>query len=230
MKRISITDELSDRCPDIHLLCIECDVKVESCQDGLKELTDARCAEISGSVPMEEISRISAIDSARKAYRACGKDPARYRLSAEALLRRVVNGKGLYHINNVVDLLNLVSVSTGFSIGGYDADKISGTISMGFGEKHEPYDGLGRGELNIANMPVFRDKLGAFGTPTSDSERTGVRESTKRFLMVIISFEGREGLEEAGKMAIQLLTDFASASNFETDEVISKNKVAVRRE
>lgn len=230
MKRISITDELSDRCPDIHLLCIECDVKVESCQDGLKELTDARCAEISGSVPMEEISRISAIDSARKAYRACGKDSARYRLSAEALLRRVVNGKGLYHINNVVDLLNLVSVSTGFSIGGYDADKISGTISMGFGEKHEPYDGLGRGELNIANMPVFRDKLGAFGTPTSDSERTGVRESTKRFLMVIISFEGREGLEEAGKMAIQLLTDFASASNFETDEVISKNKVAVRRE
>lgn len=230
MKRISITDELSKQCPHIHLLCIECDVAAESCQGGLKELMDAGCAEISGNLSMEEISRIPAIDSARKAYRACGKDPARYRLSAEALLRRIVNGKGLYHINNVVDLLNLVSVRTGFSIGGYDADRINGTISMGVGRKHEPYDGLGRGELNIVNMPVFRDQLGAFGTPTSDSERTGVSEHTKRFLMVIISFGGREGLEQAGDMAIQLLTDFASGSNFETEEVVCKNLNIVGRD
>lgn len=222
MKRITITDELSGNCPDIHLFCIECNVAVESCQSGLRELIEKKCREIADNLTMENISNVSAIDQARKAYRTCGKDPARYRLSAEALLRRIVNGKGLYHINNVVDLLNLVSVTTGFSIGGYDAHAIQGDILMGIGQKHEPYDGLGRGELNIVNMPVFRDTVGAFGTPTSDSERTGVRESTRRFMMVIISFEGNEGLLCAGKQAVQLLTEFASAFDFETAEITSK--------
>lgn len=230
MKRISITDDLSGRCPHIHLLCIECDVFVESFQNGLTDLMDTRCREISEILTMDKISTVPAINFARKAYRACGKDPARYRLSAEALLRRILNGKGLYHINNVVDLLNLVSVSTGFSIGGYDANAISEDIRMGIGQKHERYDGLGRGELNIVNMPVFRDNLGAFGTPTSDSERTGVRENTKRFLMVIVSFHGNDGLQEAGQMAVQLLTDFASASHFETAEIDGGNQVLIRRE
>ncbi len=229
MKRITITDELSDYCPNIHLFCIECNVTVESCQNGLTELMEKRCREISAELTMESISNIPAIDQARKAYRSCGKDPARYRLSAEALLRRVVNGKGLYHINNVVDLLNLVSVTTGFSIGGYDADAINGDIFMGIGRKHEPYDGLGRGELNIVNMPVFRDKTGAFGTPTSDSERTGVRENTKRFMMVIISFDGDNGLHRAEQLAVQLLAEFASASNFETAEIINKQEVLIKR-
>jgi len=229
MKRITITDELSGCCPHIHLFCIECNVSVESCQSGLKELMEKSCAEISERLSMEGISSIPEIDRARKAYRACGKDPARYRLSAEALLRRVVNGKGLYHINNVVDVLNLVSVGTGFSIGGYDAHTISGDIRMGIGMKREPYDGLGRGELNIVNMPVFRDVLGAFGTPTSDSERTGVRDETKRFLMVIISFHGREGLPQASELAVELLTRFASASDIETAEVTCKNEILLKR-
>ncbi len=229
MRRISITDDLSDCCPHIHLLCIECDVSVKNCPNELKKMMDSRCREISESLTMEEISTIPAVDQARKAYRACGKDPARYRLSAEALLRRVVNGKGLYHINNVVDLLNLVSVSTGFSIGGYDAGLISGDVRMGIGRKHEPYDGLGRGELNISNMPVFRDDEGAFGSATSDSERTGVHESTKRFLMIIVSFHGSDGLQEAGQMAVRLLSDFAFASGFETAEITSKSQVAVNQ-
>jgi DNA/RNA-binding domain of Phe-tRNA-synthetase-like protein len=229
MKRITITDEFSDYCPHIHLFCIECNVTVESCQNGLRELMEKRCREISAELTMESISSIPAIDQARKAYRSCGKDPARYRLSAEALLRRVVNGKGLYHINNVVDLLNLVSVTTGFSIGGYDVDAINGDIFMGIGRKHEPYDGLGRGELNIVNMPVFRDNMGAFGTPTSDSERTGVREATKRFMMVIISFDGNDGLRRAGQLAVQLLTEFASASGFETAEINKEQGILIER-
>jgi DNA/RNA-binding domain of Phe-tRNA-synthetase-like protein len=210
-------------------LGIECDVSVEGCPDGLKEQMENKCREISESMTMEEISLLPAINMGRKAYRACGKDPARYRLSAEALLRRVTNGKGLYHINNVVDLLNLVSVSTGFSIDGYDAGAICGDVSMGIGRKHEPYDGLGRGELNIAHMPVFRDDLGAFGSPTSDSERTGVLENTKRFLMIIISFDHHDALQKAGEFARQLLVQYASAINFETAEIFSKKQFLIKR-
>jgi DNA/RNA-binding domain of Phe-tRNA-synthetase-like protein len=100
--------------------------------------------EIASTLQIEDISQIPAISASRKAYKACGKDPARYRLSAEALLRRVVNRNEIYQINNVVDLLNLVSISTGFSIGGYDADKIDGDIIYGIGKPNEPYIGIGR--------------------------------------------------------------------------------------
>lgn len=219
MKNISIAEDLADCCPDIYLSCIECDVRVEAFRPDLWQLIDVHCADIAGRLEVEGIKQISAIASSRQAYKACGKDPARYRLSAEALLRRVVSGKGLYQINNVVDLLNLVSISSGFSIGGYDANRIVGNVVMGIGKAGEPYEGLGRGELNIEGMPVLRDRMGAFGTPTSDSERTGVRETTRRFLMVIISYQGVHTLHDASQMAVRLLSEYASANNFETYQV-----------
>jgi DNA/RNA-binding domain of Phe-tRNA-synthetase-like protein len=136
-------------------------------------------------------------------------------LSAEALLRRTVQGKELYRVNNVVDLLNLVSVSTGFSIGGYDAGKIDGAVVFGIGHADEPYEGIGRGKLNIESLPVFRDNLGAFGSPTSDSVRTSVTLETKRFLMIIIDFGALPELEQATEMAVKLLKNYAKADNFE---------------
>jgi DNA/RNA-binding domain of Phe-tRNA-synthetase-like protein len=168
---------------------------------------------------VEDISSLPAIRASRNAYKATGKDPARYRLSAEALLRRVVKGEELYRISNVVDLLNLVSITTGFSIGGYDASKIDGEMQFGIGEAEEPYSGIGRGTLNIEGLPVFRDQSGAFGSPTSDSERTCVDNGTKRFLMVIIAFGATLAPDEAGEMAVYLLKEFANASSIEINQI-----------
>jgi DNA/RNA-binding domain of Phe-tRNA-synthetase-like protein len=215
MRKISISNELKERCPKLRLACVEADVDVvESSSDLLLEM-NYRIQEIVQSLSIESISKLPAISASRKAYKACGKDPARYRLSAEALLRRVVSGKGLYHINNVVDQLNLVSITTGFSIGGYDADQIIGDIIFGIGHQAEPYSGIGRGDLNIEHLPVFRDAQGAFGTPTSDSSRTEVNEQTLRFLMILIDFEGDDRLYEAIQMAKRLLNEYCEAKEFE---------------
>jgi len=215
MRNISISNELKSRCPRLRLGCIEADVNVaESSVELLAEM-NTRIQHISESLSIESISKIPTIAASRKAYKACGKDPARYRLSAEALLRRVVSGKGLYHINNLVDQLNLVSITTGFSIGGYDADQIQGDIFFFIGDQAEPYSGIGRGELNIENLPVFRDEHGAFGTPTSDSPRTEVKEQTRRFLMILIDFGGDRVLSEAMKMAEHLLKSSCGAEKLE---------------
>lgn len=219
MKNIKISEELADKCPDICLSCIECNVKVEFFREDLWQIIERRCRDIANTLEVEQIKLIPTIAASREAYKACGKDPARYRLSAEALLRRVVSKKGLYQINNVVDSLNFISISTGLSIGGYDADKIKGKITMGIGKADEPYEGLGRGELNIEGMPVFRDEFGAFGTPTSDSERTGVRQDTKRFLMILVSYKGIHPLYEPSQAAVQLLSEYASASYVETYQI-----------
>ena len=217
--KISITKDLEAKIPEIELSCIECDVEIQAKNEQLWEEILKKIEFLSKNLKVEEISKLPALHASRKAYKICGKDPLRYRLSADALLRRVINRKEIYQINNVVDLLNLVSISSGFSIGGYDSDKISGDVSFGIGNPNEPYEGIGRGELNIEGMPVLRDRKGAFGTPTSDSERTGVRENTKRFLMVIISYQGINGIHEASQAAIKLLNDFASANNIETYQV-----------
>jgi len=213
MVQINISPELKIRCPKLRLSCIQADVIVASTADGLTSEISRQISSINQTLLIDDISKIPAIHASRMAYKLCGKDPARYRLSAEALLRRIVLGKGLYSINNVVDQLNLVSVSTGFSIGGYDFDKVNGNITFGIGLPDEPYSGIGRGELNIGNLPVFRDETGAFGTPTSDSPRTEVNQNTKHFLMILIDFGGDEQIESAIQMSVRLLTDFCQASN-----------------
>lgn len=215
MNNIRISAELKEKVSGLRLYCIESDVVVEQSSDELWNLVLAKCRELNAGLKMEEISTLPAIQASRRAYKAAGKDPARYRLSAEALLRRAVKDKELYRISNVVDLLNLVSVSSGFSIGGYDAGRISGEIEFGIGRKDEPYEGIGRGTLNIEGLPVFRDHTGAFGSPTSDSERTAVTENTSRFLMVLIGFGANHLLEQAGEEAVGLLVRFAQATHLE---------------
>ncbi len=215
MQKIIISKELQEKIPDLQLSCIECDVDVVPLDEKLWERIEKKVTEISSALTIEEISKMPAIAASRKGYKACGKDPARYRLSAEALLRRVVNRNEIYQINNVVDSLNLVSISTGFSIGGYNAEKINGEAVFGIGKANEPYEGIGRGELNIEGIPVFRDNDGAFGTPTSDSDRTSVTPDTRQFLMIIIDFDESKALSEASEMAVNLLKNYAGAKNFE---------------
>jgi len=176
---------------------------------------EAVCGTIGHSGELAEVGSHPAIRASRIAYRLCGKDPARYRLSSEALMRRVVKGHQLYRINNVVDLVNLISLKSGMSIGGYDVEKISGNVIFDIGQKDEPYEAIGRGDLNIASLPVFRDSVSSFGSPTSDSVRTSVTGSTKRFLMIIVGFSGDICTSETVDLSLSLLKKYAKADNIE---------------
>jgi DNA/RNA-binding domain of Phe-tRNA-synthetase-like protein len=214
--KISISETIKSRLPELALGCIECNVKVSDSISELWNEIEATCKSIGQTSDFGDVSNIPAIKASRQAYKLCGKDPARYRLSSEALMRRAVKGYNLYHINNVVDLLNLVSLQTGMSIGGYDANKIDGDVIFDLGFKDEPYEGIGRGRLNIEFLPVFRDNLSAFGSPTSDSVRTSVSNSTKRFLMIIIGFSGIKSTKEAMKLSVSLLKKYIIAAEIET--------------
>ncbi len=219
MSNIYISNKLAKNVPNIKLSCINCNVRMELKNETLWNEIQSKIEELSNNLKVEDISKIPSISASRKAYKACGKDPARYRLSAEALLRRVLKRNEIYQINNVVDLLNRISISTGFSIGGYDRDKIDGDVVFGVGKANEPYLGIGRGALNIEYLPLFRDDKGAFGTPTSDSERTSVSMQTKQFLMIIIDFGMSSQLIEATNLAVYLLEKYAYATNFEIKNI-----------
>ena len=141
----------------------------------------------------ESLKELSGIAATRRVYKACGKDPSRYRPASEQLIRRMLQGKELYQIDTLVDLVNLASIVYGYSIGGFDADKMVGdTLTLGIGREGEPYEGIGRGLLNIAGLPVYRDLQGGVGTPTSDNERTKMTLPTTHLLVLINGYDGSE--------------------------------------
>ena len=133
--------------------------------------------------------------------------------------RRILRGIPLYQIDTLVDLINLVSIRYGYSIGGFDADKFEGdTLTLGIGKAGEPYEGIGRGVLNIEGMPVYRDAIGGVGTPTSDNERTKLGLETTHLLTIINGYSGKEGLVEAAEYMVSLLVEFASAKDVQIIE------------
>ncbi|MFT4073616.1 MAG: phenylalanine--tRNA ligase beta subunit-related protein [Dysgonamonadaceae bacterium] len=215
MISLTVSDKIYSVCPDYAFAAIQCEVKNTSFDENLWTEISALEAEIRVTYPIENINKISTISATRMAYKALGKDPNRYRPSAEALMRRIVKQMDLYQIDTLVDLINLVSIKTGYSIGGFDADKVQGNIALGVGEAGEVFYGIGRGILNIEGLPVYRDSMGGIGTPTSDEERTKISLQTSHLLLIINGYSGRNGLDEAAGWTVALLRKYASATNIE---------------
>ncbi|MCM1033812.1 MAG: phenylalanine--tRNA ligase beta subunit-related protein [Odoribacter sp.] len=205
---------VSAAAPQLAVVVLEASVTNDPTDDDLwQEITDVASV-LRESTPMELVNKQPAIAATRAAYKALGKEPNRYRPSAEALCRRCVKGLDLYRSLSVIDLINMMSLVTGHSIGGFDLDKIEGQVlRLGRGRAGEPYEAIGRGVLNIEGLPVIRDNVGGIGTPTSDNERTKLSQSTKRLLMTINMYSGSEGAEKVVDLAIRLLSKYASATD-----------------
>ena len=190
---VIVSQEIEQVCPGFVGAAVEAEVVNSEYSAELWAEIEALGEKYRAEYTTETIKQIPGIEATRRVYRACGKDPSRYRPAAEALIRRMLQGKRLYQIDTLVDLVNLASIAYGYSIGGFDADKFVGdTLTLGIGREGEPYEGIGRGTINIAGLPVYRDALGGVGTPTSDNERTKIGIDTRRVLVLINGYDGNE--------------------------------------
>lgn len=179
----------------------------------VEELLNALIKEVKEEYKLEDIVKIPKLKVSRDAYKTLGIDPSRYRLATESLIRRIVKGKGLYRINDIVDLGNILSARTLRSVCVVDLDKIKGDIFITLGKKEDIYEGINRGIINITNMPVYQDAIGNFGTPTSDTMRTAVSDDTTKILIMIICFDQTD-LEQDEQLLIDLYQKFAGGINF----------------
>ena len=203
---IIVSNEIENVCPNFIGACVEAKVKnSQYCQDLWNEINTLG-EEFKNKLTIETLKEISGIAATRRIYRICGKDPSRYRPAAEALIRRILQGKTLYQIDTLVDLINLASMKYGYSLGGFDADKFVGnTLELGVGKEGEPYEGIGRGMINIQGLPVYRDGIGGVGTPTSDNERTKITINTNHLLVLINGYDGNEALVRQNAEFVQQL-------------------------
>jgi len=208
--QIVIDQALKQTCPKAVLGCVTAEVEVGP-SPALLIADLQKCAAAIANLPdPRSVLESSQIVATRAAYKTLGKDPARYRGSAEALIRRIIAGKALPQINCVVDIINLVSVQSRLPIGLYDLAHVQGPIVFRAGRSGEAYKGIGKYDLNLEGMPVFSDTLGPHGSPTSDSERTMVTDATKSALAIVISFDGATGLESWVRMMSELFQHFAA--------------------
>lgn len=210
---IIVSNEIETVCPNFVGACVEARVKNSQYSQPLWDEINTLETKFKAELTTETLKDISGIAATRRVYRACGKDPSRYRPASEALIRRVLQGKALYQIDTLVDLINLASMAFGYSIGGFDADKFVGnTLTLGIGKEGEPYEGIGRGMINIHGLPVYRDEIGGVGTPTSDHERTKITIDTTHLLVLINGYDGNEAsVRQNAEFIQQLLQTFCES-------------------
>ena len=191
--KVIVSNEIERVCPGFVGACVEADVVNTPYCEGLWEEIHALGEQYKATLTTESLKEMSGIAATRRVYKACGKDPSRYRPASEQLIRRMLQGKELYQIDTLVDLINLASIRFSYSIGGFDASKFVGdTLTLGIGRAGEPYEGIGRGMLNIEGLPVYRDAEGGVGTPTSDNERTKITIDTRHLVVLINGYDGNE--------------------------------------
>ena len=218
--KLSIDAAMKKKCPSVALGLVTGRVRTaDSSLELLGELYSCEAA-ILKSVDPRALLDAPAISATRIGYRALGKDPARYRGSAEALLRRIISGKHFPNINCVVDIINLVSVESRLSIGLYNLANVKGDVVFRAGRSGETYKGIGKYDLNLEGLPVFSDAAGPHGSPTSDSERTMVTPSTEHVAAILISFGGPQPLEAWCRRVTGLFERYAEGRDMRT-EIIS---------
>ena len=204
--KVIVSQEIESVCPQFVGAAVEARVVNSAYSAELWQEIHALEERFRAELTTESLKELSGIAATRRVYKACGKDPSRYRPASEQLIRRMLQGKELYQIDTLVDLVNLASIAYGYSIGGFDADKFVGdTLTLGVGREGEPYEGIGRGMLNIAGLPVYRDAQGGVGTPTSDNERTKMTIGTTHLLVLINGYDGNEERVMANARYIQEL-------------------------
>ena len=217
MIQVSIDPRILAACPECRIGLISATVVNEPTCDELWAEIEAAAEDIKQRYELLEINQRPAIAGTRHLYKALGKDPSRYRVSSEALCRRIIRGLGIYRLTTLIDVVNLVSIKSGYAISGLDGDRIEGnTLTMSVGRADDVYNGIGRGLLNIEGMPVYRDAMGPIATPTSDEERTKFTDQTVKAHININAFAPEMPLEEAVDWMAALLKKYAHATDVET--------------
>ena len=192
MINIKIDNELKEKSPNIKLGVIKYKAVVKKSSKELEDKLEDLVVRLQEKYSIEDILKIQSIKDIRDSYKILGKDPSRYRVSSEALLRRILQGKGIYKVNNIVDVNNLVSLTCLFPVGSYNIDNIDEFILFRVGKENEKYKGIGKG----------------------DSEKTRITEEAENLLMIIISFSEQD-LKADVEDAVDKLKKYVNAKDIE---------------
>ncbi len=215
---ITVSKEIRDKVKDFNILAYKFPIEIKETSEDIKDRIKYY-EEKYANMPLEDVINLERIKEARDGYKAFGKDPSRYRLACESLLRRLSKQMGLYTINNAVDIGNLLSIELNRSTAVLDYDKILGDVRIRMGTSEDIYYGIGRGLINVTNIPLYCDNDSPFGSPTSDTLRTSITFDTKNILLFVICFSDKY-IDECDKITQEMFKELGNVCEFSKVTVI----------
>jgi DNA/RNA-binding domain of Phe-tRNA-synthetase-like protein len=171
------------------------DVDLGPLPDAFIEERNQVVARLTGHFAGKQPADIPGVAETRALFHRLDIDPTKTRPSSEALLRRVLQGKGLPEVNAVVDVCNLCSLEHQLPLGLYDRERVKGGILVRTGTDGEGYPGIRKQRVNLAGRLMLSDDTGPFGAPTSDSLRTSVTDRTRHLLVAVFCPPERAGAD-----------------------------------
>lgn len=150
----------------------------------------------------------------RTAYKKFGSDPHQHRCSAESLVRRVLKGDSIPHINKLVDLYNYISLKYVIPVGGEDTDAIRGTLRLAFADGTEQFIRLNgtENEPPEKGEVVYKDDEGVLCRRWNwrEADRTKLTPDTTNAIIVLDALVPveRAHMERATRELADLIRQF----------------------
>ncbi len=153
------------------------------------------------------VTSLEGISEWRSLFKALGKDPNRYRHSAEAMYRRVQKHNFLTPVNSAIDLNNFFSLQYQIPLGIYDMNSLEGDLMIRAGDQGEEYLGLNGRMNSLESLIVSADQQGPFGSPFVDSKRSAVSNETTQAIHIVYLRPSMKD-EDAEQMVLSLMNMF----------------------
>ncbi|MDU4960545.1 MAG: phenylalanine--tRNA ligase beta subunit-related protein [Sporomusaceae bacterium] len=189
LQKLIIDESITRKVPGCRLGCMHFEqVSVRGSTPALTQEFIKLQQEASDAYQLDLLPKLPRILAVRSMYKKMAFDPSRYRPASEALIRRVLQNKGVYYVNSAVDVNNYCSIKFLLPFGLYDAAAIEGDVCYRLADTGS-YVNISGNTIDAAGKPFLTDNQGVFGNPTSDSLRTAVKLSSTSLLSVIYADE-----------------------------------------
>ncbi|MEO7793599.1 MAG: phenylalanine--tRNA ligase beta subunit-related protein [Thermoanaerobaculia bacterium] len=186
-----------------------CWIHLAVADGGAAELTARRervAAELRAQFLPAGLGEDPTFSALRQLFKAAGTDPARYRPSSEALVRRLLKGDELPAIHPLVDLNNQLSIELKVPSCVMRDGSFAFPVTLRSGRPGEVLDSM-RGALDLAGKPLLADADGPFGTPITDAHRVKVLPETVSGWLVAYLPAGVVSAAEANARLDEILAE-----------------------
>jgi DNA/RNA-binding domain of Phe-tRNA-synthetase-like protein len=211
---LEIESKLKSRFPGLQVAVGYVDgVRVESGGAELQIFKEEVIGEVKRKYNLESLKDVAIFRAYRDFFWKIGIDPTKIRPAAEALVRRILAGKPIPIISNVVDSYNLASIRSEIALAAFNRDELKGRLLMRTSEKGESFLGIGMSEpmeLNGAEVVISDEEKLVAVYPHRDAERSKVSDTTTNLLILVCGVPGIDErfLLEARKAALDLVPRF----------------------
>jgi DNA/RNA-binding domain of Phe-tRNA-synthetase-like protein len=156
-KTLTIAQEVFDNYPEISIGFMVVDnlhqIAIAKLPEEIKILSTKGISE--NAITLQNLVEFPTIATWRQIYQNCGVKPKTFKSSIESLLRRFLQ-KDYKGIIPIVDLYNYISSGYILSVGGYNIEKIEGTLTLRYGKHGDRFIPLnGKEDITVSSQHII---------------------------------------------------------------------------